>query len=237
MKQTPKDERPIYTQSLPVPIILKVDLTVELALMHRYGIITTLPFSKYASPIFAQRKPSGKLRLLVDLDLPKINALISDDYINNNHPLSTLSDAAQQLAVKKLFCKLNCSQENDCLQMADQQSIEMLAVNFVSRTFAYKRLAQGLSRALSAFLGFIREYLDKAIKADQCAQYVDAIGKAAKSVTQLIRNIRAVFESIRKSELKLTIEKFHFGVTEVEFLGRTITPQVIATKTTKSKNF
>ena len=55
VKLTPKDERPIYTQSLPVPINLKEDLTVELALMHRYGIITTLLFSKYASPIFAKR--------------------------------------------------------------------------------------------------------------------------------------------------------------------------------------
>ena len=153
VKLTPKDERPIYTQSLPVPINLKEDLTVELALMHRYGIITTLPFSKYASPIFAQRKPNGKLRLLVDLR--KINALISDDYINNNHPVSSLSDAAQHLAGKKLFCKLDCSQAYHCLQMADQRSIEMLAFNFASRTFAYKRLAQGLSRVLSAFSSFI----------------------------------------------------------------------------------
>ena len=98
---TPRDDKPVYTQSLPVPINLKEDLTVELALMHKYGIITTLPFSKYASPIFAQRKPNGKLRLLVDLR--KINALIADDYINNNHPVSTLSDAAQHLAGKKTF--------------------------------------------------------------------------------------------------------------------------------------
>ena len=235
VKLTPKDERPIYTQSLPVPINLKEDLTVELALMHRYGIITTLPFSKYASPIFAQRKPNGKLRLLVDLR--KINALISDDYINNNHPVSTLSDAAQHLAGKKLFCKLDCSQAYHCLQMADQRSIEMLAFNFASRTFAYKRLAQGLSRALSAFSSFMRENLDKVIKADQCAQYVDDIGIAANSVTQLIRNIRAVFECIRRAGLKLTIEKCHFGVTEVEFLGRTITPQGIAPQDHKIQKF
>ena len=76
----PQDDKPVYTQSLPVPINLKEDLTVELALMHRYGIITTLPFSKDASPIFAQRNPNGKLRLLIDLR--KINALIADDYIN-----------------------------------------------------------------------------------------------------------------------------------------------------------
>ena len=65
-------------------------------------------FSPDASPIFAQRKHDGKLRLLVDLR--KINSLIADDYTNNNHPVSTLPDAAQHLAGKSLFCKLDCSQ-------------------------------------------------------------------------------------------------------------------------------
>ena len=78
VKLTPKDDKAVYSQSLPMPIHLKVDLIVELALMHKYRIITVLPFSKNASPIFAQRKPNGKLRLLVDLR--KINTLIADDY-------------------------------------------------------------------------------------------------------------------------------------------------------------
>ena len=184
---TPLDNRPAYSQSLPAPINLKDDILVELALLHKYGIITTLPFSKYASPIFTQRKPNGKLRLLVDLR--KINTLIADDYINNNHPVSTLKDAAQHMAGKNLFCKLDCSQAYHCLQMADQQSIELLAFNFASRTFAYRRLAQGLSRSLSAFSSFIREYLDPVIKADQCAQYVDDIGIAANTPDQLIKNL------------------------------------------------
>ena len=84
VKLTPKDDKAVYSQSLPMPIHLIKDLIVELALLHRYGIITVLPFSKYASPIFAQRKPKGKLRLLVDLG--EINSLIADDYTNNNHP-------------------------------------------------------------------------------------------------------------------------------------------------------
>ena len=66
-KLTPKDESPAYSQSLPTPVNLKEDILVELALLHKYGFITTLPFPKYASPIFAQKKPNGKLRLLVDL--------------------------------------------------------------------------------------------------------------------------------------------------------------------------
>ena len=83
----------------------------------------------------------------------------------------------------------------------------------------------------------MREYLDKVIKADQCAQYVDDIGIAANTVTQLIRNIRAVFECIRRAGLKLSIDKCHFGVTQVEFLGRTITPQGIAPQDHKIHQF
>ena len=93
VRLTPKDNKAVYSQNLPMLIHLKEDLIVEPALMHKYGIITVLPFSQYASPIFAQTKPSGNLRLFVDLR--KINTLIADDYTKNNHPVSTLSDAAQ----------------------------------------------------------------------------------------------------------------------------------------------
>ena len=93
------------------------------------------------------------------------------------------------MAGKKLFCKLDCSQANHCLQLADQQSIEMLAFTFASRTFAHHRLAQGLSRALSASSSFMREYFDKVRKTYQSAQYVDNIGKAANDADQPIQNV------------------------------------------------
>ena len=83
----------------------------------------------------------------------------------------------------------------------------------------------------------MREYLDSIIKADQCAQYVDDIGTAANTTEQLIKTIRAVFKCIRKAGLKLTIEKCHFGVPQVEFLGRTITPDGVAPQDEKVKKF
>ena len=119
IKLTPKHDEPVYTQSLPTPTNLKVDLLVELALMHEYGIITTLPYSKYSSPIFDQRKPNGKLRNLVDLR--GISHLLKNDYNQQNHPVTTLADAAQHMAGKKYFCKLDCSQAYHHVQMADEQ--------------------------------------------------------------------------------------------------------------------
>ena len=141
------------------------------------------------------------------------------------------------MAGKKLFCKLDCSQAYHCLPMADQRSIEMLAFNFASRTFAYRRLAQGLSRALSAFSSFMREYLDKVIKADQCKQYVDDIGIAANDAEQPIKNRRATFQCIRHAGLKLTMHKGHFGATEIDFLGRTITPDSVRPQQPRVQNF
>ena len=235
VKLTPKNDKAVFIQNLPMPIHLKEDLFVELAVMHKFGIITVLPFSNNANPIFAQRKPNGKLRLVVDLR--KINSLIADDYTNNNHPVSTLLDAAQHSAGKSLFFKLDCSQAYHCLQMADQRSVKMLEFNYASRTFAYERLAQGLSRSVSAFSSFMREYLDPVVKDDQCAQYVDDIEIADNNAPDLTRNIRVVFKSIRQAGLKLTIEKCHFGVRQVEILGRTISPEGISPQDSKVQNF
>ena len=103
VKLTPKDDPPVYSQSSPMPINLKEDIFVELALLNRYGNLTTLLFAKYASPIFARKKPDGNWGAVVNLR--KINNLNSDDYNNNNSPVSTLIDAAQHMAGEKLFCK------------------------------------------------------------------------------------------------------------------------------------
>ena len=84
LKLTPKVDKAVNSQNLPMPIHLKEDLTVELDLMRKYGIITVLPISKYSGPILAQRKPNGKLRLLVGLT--KINTLITLTIITQSAP-------------------------------------------------------------------------------------------------------------------------------------------------------
>ena len=115
----------------------------------------------------------------------------------------------------------------------------MLAFNFATRTFAYRKLAQGLSRALSAFSSVMRKYLDRISKADQCTQYVD-IGIAVNNADQLIINLRATFEYTREgreARLKLTLHKCHFGATENDRLGRTITPEFVNPQKERFANF
>ena len=140
---------------------------------------------------------------------------------------------------KFFLCKLNVSQAYDCLQMADQRSVEMLAFNFASRCFAYKRLAQDLKRSLSAFLNFMREYLDPVVKADHCAQYVDETGYGANNATDLTRINWAFFKCIRQWRLKLAIRKCHMprvGVRQVELFDRAISTGRISPQARKIQN-
>ena len=150
--------------------------------------------------------------------------------------MSVLTDAAQHMVGENLFCKLDCSQAYHCLRMADQRSIYFLAFNLSSRTFAYRRLAQDLTRVLSAFLSLMSEYLDRKIKADQCAQYGDNIGIAANDPEQPVKNLKATFKCIQKAGLKLTMHKYNFGAMETAFLGRTITPEGVNPQRLRVKN-
>ena len=183
IKLLPKHDDPVYAQSLPTPTNFKDYLLVELALIRDYGIIMTLPYSKYSSPTVAQRKPNGKLRILVDLR--RINHLVKNDYNQHNHTVTTIAEAVQHMAGKKYFCKLDCSQAYHCFQMSDR----------------------GLNRSLSAFNSTIREYLDALVKADKCAQYVDDIGVAANIVDELVDIIEAVFQQIQKPALRYMSRK------------------------------
>ena len=88
--------------------------------------------------LYLQRKPNGKLNLLVDLG--KFNTLIVLYSTNSSHPVSTLSDAGQHLAGKTLFCKLDCSLAYHCLQMADQQFVGMLTLVLLAELLPTKDL-------------------------------------------------------------------------------------------------
>ena len=83
----------------------------------------------------------------------------------------------------------------------------------------------------------MKEYLDRVINADQCAQYVDDIGIAANDAEHLIKNLRATVECIREAGLKLTMHKCHFGATEIDFLGRAITPEGVKPQKESITNF
>ena len=160
------------------------------------------------------------MRILVDLR--RINYLIRHDYDQNNFPVASIEEANNHMANKFFFSKFDCSQAYHAVKMADERSIQLMSFNFESRTFAYQRLAQGLSRSATAFSSFIRKYLEKDIAADHCASFMDDICTATKTFSQHLTAIDHVFTSLARSGLRLTVHKCEFGLPEIKYLGWTM---------------
>ena len=118
-------------KDIPTPIILKDDITVELVLLHRYGSIKTFPLPKYESPIFARRKLNGRL----SLNGTPQNQQSHHTRLREQQPSSQqIVGCTKHMAEKKLFCKLDCSQDYHCLQMAGYQSIQFRQQNICIQT-------------------------------------------------------------------------------------------------------
>ena len=235
IKLTPERSIQIYEQGPPTPVHLRNELQVELALMHYYGLITTLSQTRYSSPLFAQRKNSGRLRLLIDLR--KVNRLFKNDYVKKNFPISNMSDAMNYFAGKKNFAKLDCSQAYHCVQMAGDVSVQLLEFNFASRTYAYKCLAQGLNRSVTGFSSFIRHYLDPCLASGYCTQFMDDIGNAVTNFEQLVPPLRFIFICILQSGLKLSPENCEIATDTIKFLGNNISAEGISPEKSKITKF
>ena len=114
-----------------------------------------------------------------------------------------MADAAVHLAGKKIFAEMDCSKAFFSMQMANELSVQLLAFNFGGRTFAFKRLAQGLSRSPTVFSSCVSNYLQSCIASDICFVYFDDLGSGAEDGTTLIKNLEHVVVCIQNSGFKL----------------------------------
>ena len=231
IKLTPEHPLPLYVQGPPAPIHLRDEIQVKLALLQNFNIVTTLSHSKYSSPIFVHRKSSGKLRIY--LDLRRVNHLLHHDYVNGNFPNSNMTDATNHFAGKNSFCKLDCSEAYHCVQMADALSVQLLAFNFASRSFAYICLAQGLKKSVTGFSSFFKHYLDPCLAANVCTQFMHDIAAGMNSFDEMFPALRKTFDYFRELGLKLAAHRCEFGTTKIDYLGSTITPKGISPESAK----
>ena len=148
-----------------------------------------------------------------------------------------MSDASAHLAGKKIFAKMDCSQAYFSMQMADEKSVQLLAFNFGGRTFAFKRLAQGLNRSPTAFSSCVSKHLEACVANDQCFVYFDDLGSGTYDGIKLLENLDEIFKSIVRSGFKLSMEKCQFGISQIQFLGHTITENGLSPNKDKVEKF
>ena len=123
------------------------------------------------------------------------------------------------------------------MQVADDISVQLLAFNFDSRTYAYKWLAQGLNKSVTGLSSFIRHYLEPCLASGNCTQFMDDIGNAVTSFEQLVPSLRELIICIHQSALKLSLEKCETATDTMKLLENNISAEGISPEKSKITKF
>ncbi|UYV77484.1 K02A2.6-like [Cordylochernes scorpioides] len=187
-----------------VPIPLMKELQMELERMTSNGVIEKVEgSSEWCSPMVLVAKPSGKLRICVDL------SILNQNILREIHPIPVVEHTLAQLKGAKLFTKLDANSEFWQIPLSSESSalitLSLYLGDFDLRGYLSKRL-EGLEGTLC--------HMDDILVYGSYQEEHDKI-------------LEEVLTRLSKSGLTLNKDKCKFAVTTITFLGHQIDPNGI----------
>lgn len=213
--KTNPQAQPIYSKPYKLPYMQKTEVEEQIQKMVNDQIIEKAT-SAWNSPILlVPKKSSGdkkKWRLVIDYR--KLNTVIEDD----KFPLPNIDDIIDALAGAKYFSHLDLSQGYyQCLLRPEDRPVT--AFSTPSGQYQMTRLPMGLKISPSSFSRLMTIAMS-GLDTTKCLVYLDDIIVFGKSIEDHNRNLIAVFEKLRKVNLKLNPKKCNFFKTELLYLGQ-----------------
>ena len=191
------------------------------------GVLESVRFSNWASPIVAVPKKDGGLRICVDFK-KTVNPRIE----KNNYPLPLIDEIIAKIGHGKIFTVLDL--KNAFLQLkVNEKSKELLTINTHKGLFRYNRLPFGIGVAPTLF----QEQLDKILAGlENAAWYMDDIIITGQNKKHCFENVKLVCDRLRKFNVKVNFSKSKFFESKVEFLGHEISDNGISPSKTKTQD-
>ena len=142
---------PKFQKARQVPLAQKKIVDEALDKLINDGIIESVQFSDYASPIVPVLK-DNTMRICVDFK--KLNSVINIE----KYPLPKFEDILSVIGHNTFFCKLDLKQAYLQLIVSAEDQ-KYLVISTERGLFKYKRLAFGLASAPAIFQRFISQLL------------------------------------------------------------------------------
>ncbi|XP_055604705.1 uncharacterized protein K02A2.6-like [Uranotaenia lowii] len=208
------DSRPVYCPKRPVAYAALPKVDAELQRLQERGIISPVQFSNWAAAIVVVRKSDNvSVRICGDYSTG-LNAALESD----RHPLPHPDDIFTALAGARIFSQIDLS--DAYLQVeVEEESRKLLTVNTHRGLFQYNRLAPGIKSAPGAFQRII-DCMVAGIPGVKT--YLDDILVSGRTQEEHDRNLDATLGRIRDYGFHLRIEKCHFSLPQIKFLGHII---------------
>lgn len=215
------DELPVYTKTYRYPYFHKEEVRKQIDSMLNQGIIRP-SISPWSSPIWIVPKKidaSGQKKWRLVVDYRKLN----EKTVGDRYPIPNITDILDKLGRCMYFSTLDLASGFHQIEV-NERDIQKTAFNVDSGHYEFVRMPFGLKNAPSTFQrvmdNILREHIGK-----RCLVYMDDIIVFSTSLQEQIQNLKSVFESLAKANMKIQLDKSEFLRKEVAFLGHVVTPE------------
>ena len=201
---------PKYFRPRPLPYAMREQVELELNKLLELGIIHSIDFSEWATPVVPVVRRDGGVRICGDYKVTVNPHIVKDTY-----PLPRIEDLLAKLEGGIIFSKLDLSRAYQQV-LLDEESKKLLTISTHKGLFCYDRLPFGVSCAPSKFQRII-----DALLADipGCIAFLDDVLVTGKSYSEHFKNLRLVLRRLQECGFKLQIDKCNFFQSEVTYLG------------------
>ena len=201
-----------------VPHTLRDKVSAELECLFKANIIEPVEFSDWAAPIVPMLKRDGSLRICEDYKQTVNQVAVPDKY-----PLPKVDDPLALLVGGESFTKLDFAHVYQQLVL-DEESSKLVTVNTHQGLFKYKRLLFGISAPPAIFQCTTESLLQGISKV--CV-YVDIVLVTGCTEEEHLANLTEVLQQMDSAGIGLKWDKCQFMLTQVHYLGHTVSSQGI----------
>lgn len=213
-----KNSAPIYTKTYRYPEIHRNEVDRQIREMLNQGIISP-SISPYNAPLWVVPKKldkSNEQKWRLVIDYRKLN----DETIDDKFPIPNIEEIFDKLGRCQYFSTLDLAKGFYQIEVhPDDRS--KTAFSTSNGHYEFNRMPFGLKNAPSTFqrlMNYIlREYINKI-----CVVYMDDILIFSTSFDEHVSSLNRIFETLRRANLKIQIDKCDFAQNSTKFLGHII---------------
>lgn len=211
-----KTDEPIYTRNYRIPHAHKEIVDNKIKNMLSNGTIESST-SEYNSPILLVPKkslpgnPEKRWRFCVDY------RQINKNLISDKFPLPRIDSILDQLGRARFFCLIDLINGFYQIELNDE-SKDITSFTTDTGIYRFKSIPFGIKIGPNAFQRMM-SIAFSGLSMSKCFIYMDDLIVVAASERLMMKNLREVFETCRKCNLKLNPDKCEFFKREVTYLG------------------
>lgn len=216
--QLKPNSQPIFRAKRPVAYASQQAVVDELHRLQQLGVITPVTHSEWAAPIVVARKANGSVRVCGDYSTG-LNASLEP----HQYPLPNPEDIIANLSSAQFFSHIDLS--DAYLQVpVDDNSKHLLTINTHIGLFQYNRMPFGIKTAPGKF----QEDMDQITAGiDGTTAYLDDIFVSGSTIQEHDSRLMQVLQRLNDFGFRIKVEKCKFALTEITYLGYTISKDFI----------